>query len=364
MNTITHKFSDNLRIIRAITAKDIVDGIKNKTLISAIMTVFLLFVLYTVGPTLWYGGRPPILAVYDAGNSQLVPELENSEWLRLREMSSIEEMEYNLGLEDYALLGLVLPSDFDQTVETREQIELEGYVDHWVSDDEASEKQTYFEEHLAELIGKPVYIHVERDTVYTHADGGYPFKISLIMIVLLTMLGVMVTPHLILEEKETKTLDALLVSPASAGQVVMGKALTGLFFCLAAAFLLLAFNATLIVHWGVAILAVICGALFTIALGLLLGTIFEVKQQLGLWGFILLPPLIIPVGLGVLRDLLPEGVAGVIRWMPTVALARAFKAALSANAPLAEFGPELALIAGCAVLVLIAVAWIVRRSDR
>jgi ABC-2 type transport system permease protein len=364
VNAAKETLREGLRVVWAIAAKDIGDGVKNKMLISAVATVILVVAMYTIGPALWYGNRPLRLALYDAGNSRLASKLEGSEWLRLRKMSSMEEMEYNLGLEDYALLGLVLPSDFDQTVETGEQIEIEGYVDHWVSDDEIREKQLYFEEHLTQLIGKPVHIHINSGTVYTHTDGGHPFKVSLIMIVSLTMLGIMVTPHLILEEKETKTLDALLVSPAGAGQVVMGKALASLFFCLIAASLLLAVNARLIVHWGVAVLAVMCGSLFTIALGLLLGTVFEVKQQLNLWGFILLQPLLIPVFLGVLRDLLPEGVANAIRWMPTAALAQIFKVSLSASAPWARFGPQLALVSGCSLGVLIAVAWLVRRSDR
>jgi hypothetical protein len=54
----------------------------------------------------------------------------------------------------------------------------------------------------------------------------------------------------------------------------------------------------------------------------------------------------------------------VIRWIPTVALTRAFRVSFSDTASLAQFGPELALVAGCSVLVYALVAWIVRRSDR
>ena len=44
--------------------------------------------------------------------------------------------------------------------------------------------------------------------------------VSLIMI-----MGLMLVPSLLLEEKQTKTMDALLISPANIAQVVIGKAL-------------------------------------------------------------------------------------------------------------------------------------------
>jgi hypothetical protein len=37
---------------------------------------------------------------------------------------------------------------------------------------------------------------------------------------------------------------------------------------------------------------------------------------------------------------------------------------LSERALLADFGPELAFVTGCAVVALAAVAWLVRRLDR
>jgi len=138
--------------------------------------------------------------------------------------------------------------------------------------------------------------------------------------------------------------------------------MAGLFYCLLGAGVVLAFNAVMVVHWGVIVLAVICGALFTIALGLLLGMIFKVRQQLSLWGFILFQPLVIPVGLP--PELLPDNVEAILSAIPTFALAKVFRIAFTASAPLAEFGPQLAYTAGCAVLILAAVAWRVRRLDR
>jgi ABC-2 type transport system permease protein len=52
--------------------------------------------------------------------------------------------------------------------------------------------------------------------------------------IMLTM-GILLVPTLMLEEKQTRTMDALLVSPASISQVVIGKAIAGFFYILVTA---------------------------------------------------------------------------------------------------------------------------------
>ena len=355
----------SLRIVWAITAKDIIDAMKNKTTLSVMLTLLFLVVLYQYLPALTSGDQPPRLVVYDADSSPLVTELEDSTQFDLRKMLSQQQMEEYLGNMDSVVLGLVLPADFDQYLRSNEQLELDGYVIHWASDSATAQVQTFFEGQLTELVGKPVRIDVAGNTVYTQKDStGYAFLTSISVILVLTMIGISMTPNLMLEEKRTKTLDVLLVSPASTGQVVIGKALTGLFYCLTTAVVVLAFNAALITHWGLAILAVTCGSLLCVALGLLLGSVFEVKQQLTIWGFLLFQPLLLPMFLSIMEDLMPRGLIVAFDWIPTVALSKVLRVSFSNSAPLAEFGPELALVAGCAALVLAAVAWVVRRSDR
>jgi ABC-type Na+ efflux pump permease subunit len=50
-----------------------------------------------------------------------------------------------------------------------------------------------------------------------------------LLIVVLAMTGAYMLPTLLVEEKEKHTLQALLVSPASPGDIVISKALTGSF---------------------------------------------------------------------------------------------------------------------------------------
>jgi len=63
---------------------------------------------------------------------------------------------------------------------------------------------------------------------------------------------------------------------------VAGKALAGLFLCLAAAGVALACQWPVVVHWGLAVLVVIFASLLAVAVGLLLGMLFETAQEMGL----------------------------------------------------------------------------------
>jgi ABC-type multidrug transport system permease subunit len=130
--------------------------------------------------------------------------------------------------------------------------------------------------------------------------------------------------------------------------------------------LVLVVNAALIVHWDIAVLAVLCGSLFTVSIGLLLGVILNSRQQLILWSAVLMFPLFIPV---IASEILPDIQAPalaqqIVSLIPTVAVAEAIRWALSGSVPWAEIGIGLAVTIACAIPLLVAVAWAVRRSDR
>ena len=160
-------------------------------------------------------------------------------------------------------------------------------------------------------------------------------------------------------------LDALLVSPASSGQVVLGKAIAGMVYCLACAAVVLAFNATLIVQWPFAILAACCGALLAVALGLWFGVTIEVMQSLRMWTIAVVVPLfVLPVMASFMAMDLPQAVNAVVRWFPSVALSRLFIMSMSNRGPLAEWATDLALVLVPTAIALAAVAWRLRRSER
>jgi ABC-2 type transport system permease protein len=365
MNMAKRKLSENLRIIWAIAAKDIMDAIKNKTTLTAILLVLFMMVAYRLLPSLENADTPPRLALFDAGKSRLVADLENSFEFDLVSLPSAEKMKAYVGDKDIVMLGLVLPPGFDERLASADHIELDGYTVHWADDDAVTRVQTFFQKRLTEITEKPVRINTAGNIVYTQKDSrGYALLAALSVVFAITIGGISLVPNLMLEEKQTKTMRALLVSPASVGQIVTGKALAGMFYCLAGTGVALVINQKLINQWGLASLGALCGSLFAVGLGLLLGSTIELRGQLVLWTWFLLIALLMPVFLSILDEILPTTLIAVLGWIPTVALSKILRLSFSDRAPLAQFGPELVLVTGWSALILAAVVWVVRRSDR
>jgi ABC-2 type transport system permease protein len=359
------KVRSGMRVVLAIAVKDITDAIKNKSILSQIFTLAFIIVLYRFLPSLSNGDANPKLALYDAGSSRLVQDLKESTDFNLIETTSRTALEDYVENRDTVVLGLVLPDNFNQWSGAGEGIDLEGYVVHWASDSEVAEVESFFEEELSEWAGVPVRIHTDGNIVYTKPDSrGLGFLTSLSAVLVMVIAGAFIVPLLMLEEKQNRTLDALLVSPADPVLVVIGKALSGGFYCLLAVAAVFVLYHALIVHWGLALLAALLGMHFVVGVGLLLGSVFEMKQQLTLWGFIVINILGVPLFLSLMDELLPTGIAAILHAVPTVALMKVIRVSFSKEATLAIIGPEMALVLGSTVLILAAVAWIVRRSDR
>jgi ABC-type transport system involved in multi-copper enzyme maturation permease subunit len=369
MTTGRQRLSNSIRIIWAVAAKDILDAIKNRSILPLIATALFLVLYDTLMPPVRYGNRPPILALYDAGESGLVDLLDENEDVDLRVMSSRQELEWYLGGEQAPVLGLVLPANLDQTTEDDVQLELEGYVDHWVSESTIVELKAFFEQQFTELTDRATSIQVESDRVLSRAAGAHAWSVAGLLTAIITLLGLVVTPILMIEEKETRTMDVLLTSPASAAQLVIGKAMAGMFYCLVGSVIVLLLNSSLVVHWETAVLATIGGSLFSVSLGLLMGSAIRIKQQLNIVSWFILFPLMLAVPA---MDILTTSVAPdrlgalrtIIALLPTSAVGKLIRLSVTSSAPAAVYGPQVALLAGYIVVLLAAVTWAVKRSDR
>jgi ABC-type Na+ efflux pump permease subunit len=360
---MTSGFRQNARIVLALVGKDLTDLLKNRGLLTTIGTVAFLMVLYQVMPLLGNAGDPQQIALYDPGHSGLADQLEGRDGYEVYIAESMEEMEHYVGSDSSPALGLVIPADFDQDTSSEEPIQFRAILDHWVSDSQAVEIQAIFEAELSDVTGSTVQLKLDHDAVLTHHDGWRPFVSSLSLLVLVTVLGLLVTPGMMLEEKQGKTMDALLASPAGPTQIVLGKALSTMLLCLAGAGIWLALNAHLVVIWDILLIAVVTGTLFAVSLGLLLGTLLEVQQQAPLWSFVLFQPLLLGPVFAYL-DLLPEKIRAALLWIPTSGLARTLRFCFTAETPLSVIGRDLAVLVGATGLTLMVVVTVLRRANR
>jgi ABC-2 type transport system permease protein len=176
-------------------------------------------------------------------------------------------------------------------------------------------------------------------------------------------MGLNLVPILMVEEKQTKTMDAMLVSPASPGQVVMGKALAGFFYILISGGLFFALNWMYITNWSLALLAFILMALFSIGLALLVGSFVDSPKQVNLWTLPILFVLIVPAFFSQEPNL-AAGLKAVIGWLPTSAVVDILQFAMSSSTPMNLFGKDLGIVLVSTALVFAIIVWKLRRSDR
>lgn len=352
----------SLRTILTIATKDIVDALKSKVILINLGVLVLLLLLIKFAPRLWKPNRLD-LTYYDAGDSNLIAALTEQPDIRLFESESQADLIEQLNNGDQGPLGLVIPTDYDQALSAGKVPVLRGYL-LWNKRNSTDAVKAKVEERLESVSGNRMHIEIEGLVDYA-PDAMGEFRITaLIVVYALFYIGLFATPHLMMEEKQSKTMNSLMVSPASVKQVVAGKALAGLVLVLVTATAALAFNWAYIVRWNLAILGLLSGAFLGVSLGLLLGVLFDNKQQLNTWMMILAQPLLISLFLSVIDPIFPQIVRDLLSWIPTVALSLVFRYAFSSGATAGQIVTSLTIVLGSAALLLGMVIWKVTRMDR
>jgi ABC-2 type transport system permease protein len=356
-----NNFLNYLYMAWAIGSKDIVNALKNKNTRTNIILTMGIVVFF------WWASTPRPFdkridaAVYDEGNSSLTigtAELADGYTFRFYDASSLQEMERMMG---YKQLGVVIPADFDQVLASGGEPTLSGYI-LWVHRTQVVELEAKYSQKFSELLGQPVRINIGENFVIPQPDVETS-TVQFTILFAVFFMAISLVPTLMMEEKSTKTLDALLVSPASEGQVVMGKALAGLFYVLLGGGLFFALNWAYVTNWGLALLAFLGCTMFSIGVALALGSFIRSQAHMRIWMFPVVFVLIIPAFFSQEPNLAP-GLKAIFSWLPTTALVEMFQFAFSSHAPLSQLLTNLAIALVSTALVFAAVVWKVRRSDR
>jgi ABC-type transport system involved in multi-copper enzyme maturation permease subunit len=366
MQTTRESLRANLRIILVIAAKDITDAIKNKTTLSIMLGVGVMMLVGLALPLLLGLRHTPTAIVYDPDRSTLIRGLTARSEFRLRLVDSQEELEPTVAGSPELVLGIVIPAGFQQAEGSGGEIAMDGYFAHWAKPDEVAELVAFFEEELGAASWQTVHIAVEGHAVYPSSELGLqPLLLAMNLTILLLVVGLALVPHLLIEEKETHTFEALLVSPARFSQVVAGKALAGVFYCLCAAVVVFVFNTRWIVHWEIAALAFLLGAAFAVAVGLLMGIVSENPATINLWMSLVLMILLVPALLAELASArLPAVVQEIVPWMPSVAMAKLLGFSMVGAVPAGDIWSNAGILAAESLVFYALVVWRVRRMDR
>ena len=355
--------AESLNIIAAIAAKDIVDALKNKVIVSMIAMLSIILLIPKLLPYIFEQSQT-VVPVYAIDNSSWMADLKNIASLSIQEVHSEQDLKLALCNAIYPEIGLVVPADIDQVIGTGEPVGLSGFV-CWGKRHQVAELQPKLEGVLSQSLGVPVKINLEGNIFYPPSDGVLYLSLATINAVLLILMtGIFLVPSLIIEEKETKTMQALLVSPASISQVVVGKALAGSFYILVSGLLIFAITWIEVIHWDMVLLFVITSGIFSVAVGLVLGSVFDKQQDMAGWMTALL---LILIGSALIKALgieLPAMMESILPWVPSVALAEIYRAAISEYFSSSQVWTYFGMILTVSLLLYVVVIVILRRSDR
>lgn len=355
----------NLGVIGAITRKDVVDAIRNRYLLTALITPLFVALLFRILLPGINSKSILTVVVHDSGNSAMVAELRNLPQIGIVNATSAEATQSEVEKRK-AIGGLVVPANFDADVAAGKQPELTIYVNNKKSAFEQAAFRRLLNQQVRALVKQPEparlnWIDVDKEAS-EDSRGGLGLEqmlVPLLLIMTLGMIGAMVVPLLLVEEKEKRTLDFLLASPASLKEIVAGKALTGVAYTVLIAGLLLIINSRLVGNWPLTLLAILLGLVFVVAIGLVMGSLLNNVMQVNTWASTVLILLLVPSfpSLG-----LPGAVDTAMRFIPTYYLSEALKLSLAGSASSRIWG-HLAVLLLSTVVAFSAAVWALRRRQ-
>jgi len=353
----------NLGVIKAITRKDVVDAIRNRYLLSALITPLFVALLFRV---LLPGDNPRSLltvVVHDPGNSTLIAELRKAPQIGLVEAGSADAIAREVE-KHKAIGGVVVPLNFDSDGTAGKQPELAIYVNNKKNNFEQAAFRRLLVQQVQSLVKQPeparlVWIDVDKETNEPTRGGLSLDRMLLPLLLIMTfgMTGALVVPVLLVEEKEKRTLDFLLASPASLKEIIAGKALTGVTYSLLIAGLLLAINRQLVGNWLLTALTVLLGLVLVVSIGLFMGSLFNNTMQVNTWAGTVLVVLLAPSFPSLP---MPAVVDAAMRLIPTYYLTEALKLSLAGSASPRIWG-HLAVVLVCTIIAFAAAVWALRR---
>jgi ABC-2 type transport system permease protein len=344
-------------------SKDIVDALKSKaTRNSMIIIIVLLAFFYWSLSVRPFDERLDVVVVPEGGSSMFEDtiDLGDGAMITFYPVSSLEEMQRSMG---YRNLGVVVPAGFENALEADQEPVLTGYV-NWFQRAKAADLEMSYTDLFSRALGQPVQVAIQGNSIIPRVNTlGNEATVAFHLVFITFFMVISIVPFLMLEERKTKTIEALLVSPLSATQIVLGKALAGMFYALVIGAAWVLFNGMYIVNWGMALLAFVLIALFSLAVGLVMGSIINDRRQLSLYNLPVTILLIVPAFFAQEPNL-TEGVRTYLELLPTTALSRLMNASLSIGVTGGMLLKDLAISLGFTAIIFAFVVWLIRRSDR
>jgi ABC-2 type transport system permease protein len=363
------------RAVWAIARKDALDLLLNKsTLVGLLFPIILSLVWLLISKAV--GNSATDILVSNPANSNVVqvvtaafPSPEVTQAGSAGEVTAAFDPTGMHKTTRYAV-GLIVPAGFDDGLRAGSHPQLQLYLNgDKVNAQTEALIQAAITNYARTLANPQPPVDLSTTVVNPPSDTKAGLELrhvyaSLALLLSLTV-GTTFVPQLLIEEKEKKTLRMLMVTPASFGDVLIGKLLVVLVYQLlltgAVVAILSAFTGQIVL----VLLYVLLGGCFSLALGLLFGAVFDtVSAAAAVEGLVIIIYILAGIFVGPLGQLIGNNPAAKIaRLLPTYYIA---DGAYNASQKLGSFGSnvlDIGVILGSTVVLLVVSAWVLRRQS-
>ena len=264
----------SLKRVGVLLRREFLQGPKSFIFILAVVApIVISLVLLLIFGTLF--AEKPNLGIVDEGDSQLVTMAGELTSITTIEYDTVSELKQ--AVESGALdIGIVLPEDFDDSVTQGEEIEITAYV--W--GESLAQNRIILGVTIINLVrdlaGQEAPVEIAATNLGDEVSIPWADRIlPLIVLMAVFIGGVFIPATSVVNEKEKKTIEALVVTPTTIGDVIVSKGILGIILSLFMGIVILALNQAFGAEPALLVLVMTLGAIMAAEIGLLLGVLMK-----------------------------------------------------------------------------------------
>jgi ABC-2 type transport system permease protein len=299
----------------------------------------------------------PRMGIVDQGRSEIATRMSRLEGIDLTLLKSVPELKQRVEGNDFDA-GLVLKAGFDTAMRSGQKPLLEFYI----GGESLASNRIILAVTTLDIVrrveGKVPPVDVEINTL----GDAQALSIStrlLPMMVLFALLiaGMFVTAFSLVDEREKKTLDAVLVTPVKLSEILAAKAGLGFILAVLMAYVTLLLNGASGSRPAALLITLVVAGLMSVEFGLIYGTVAKDSKTL----FTLMKTLNIFLLAPVIFYIFPDWPQWIAKIFPTYWLINPIFEIVTKNTRLADIGVDLGVATGICVILIIPVLALKRR---
>jgi ABC-2 type transport system permease protein len=215
----------------------------------------------------------PRMGIVDQGRSEITELMSGLEGVELTLLKSVPELKQRIEGNDFDA-GLVLNPGFDAAMRSGQKPLLEFYI----GGESLASNRIILAVTTLDIVrrveGKAPPVEVEINTLGDEQSLSIATRLLPLMVLLaLFVAGLFVPAFGLVEEREKKTLNAVLVTPVKLSEVLIAKAALGFIMAVLIAYVTLLLNGALGSQPAALLIALLVAALMTVEFGLIYGTV-------------------------------------------------------------------------------------------